>query len=71
MVLTAIPSPPEERRLALVPASVERLVKLGHDVRLPKGYGAPLHVSDDAWTAAGATVVAEARRARPPTSPSS
>ena len=60
MVLTAIPSPPEERRLALVPASVERLVKLGHEVRLPKGYGAPLHIGDDAWAAAGATVLTEA-----------
>ncbi len=60
MVLTAIPSPPEERRLALVPASVERLVKLGHEVRLPKGYGAPLHIGDDTWAAAGATVVTEA-----------
>ncbi|MFO8151242.1 MAG: NAD(P) transhydrogenase subunit alpha [Trueperaceae bacterium] len=60
MVLTAIPSPPEERRLALVPAAVERLVKLGHEVRLPQGYGAPLHVGDEAWAAAGATVVAEA-----------
>jgi H+-translocating NAD(P) transhydrogenase subunit alpha len=61
MVLTAIPSPAEERRLALVPASVERLVKLGHEVRLPKGYGAPLHIADEAWEAAGATVVAEAK----------
>ncbi|MFU8887584.1 MAG: NAD(P) transhydrogenase subunit alpha [Trueperaceae bacterium] len=60
MVLTAIPSPPEERRLALVPASVERLVKLGHDVRLPRGYGASLHIPDESWTTAGATVVAEA-----------
>ncbi len=60
MVLTAIPSPPEERRLALVPASVERLVKLGHDVRLPTGYGAPLHIADSAWVAAGAKIVAEA-----------
>lgn len=60
MVLTAIPSPPEERRLALVPASVERLVKLGHEVRLPKGYGAPLHIGDDTWAAAGAMVVTEA-----------
>jgi len=60
MVLTAIPSPPEERRLALVPAAVERLVKLGHEVQLPAGYGAPLHISDEAWVAAGAKVVAEA-----------
>lgn len=60
MVLTAIPSPPEERRLALVPAAVERIVKLGHEVQLPAGYGAPLHISDEAWVAAGAKVVSEA-----------
>jgi NAD(P) transhydrogenase subunit alpha len=63
MIVTAIPSPPEERRLALVPNSVERLVKLGHEVHLPHGYGAPLYISDEAWAKVGAKVVpaAEAR----------
>jgi len=56
MVVTALPSPPPERRLALVPATVERLVKLGHEVRLPTGYGAPLHLADEAFSAAGATM---------------
>jgi NAD(P) transhydrogenase subunit alpha len=60
MIVTAIASPPEERRLALVPKSVERLVKLGHEVLIPSGYGSPLHLSDDAWTEAGAKIVAEA-----------
>jgi H+-translocating NAD(P) transhydrogenase subunit alpha len=60
MIVTVIPSPPEERRLALVPNSVERLVKLGHEVLLPSGYGGPLHLSDDAWVKAGAKVVPEA-----------
>ena len=65
MIVTALPSPPDERRLALVPATVERLVKkAGHEVRLPVGYGAPLHVSDADWAAAGATLVSpEAARA--------
>jgi len=57
MVVTAWSSPPPERRLALVPPAVERLVKLGHVVRLPTGYGAPLHLSDDAFAAAGAHLV--------------
>ncbi|MDA0699912.1 MAG: NAD(P) transhydrogenase subunit alpha [bacterium] len=63
MVVTAWSSPPPERRLALVPPAVERLVKLGHEVRIPSGYGAPLHLSDDAFAAAGARVMpaAEAR----------
>jgi len=65
MVVTALPSPPDERRLALVPATVERLVKkLGHEVHLPLGYGAPLHLSDADWVAAGAKLVSpEAARA--------
>jgi H+-translocating NAD(P) transhydrogenase subunit alpha len=54
MIVTALPSPPEERRLALVPTAVERLVKLGHEVHLPTGYGAPLYVADEAFAAAGA-----------------
>jgi H+-translocating NAD(P) transhydrogenase subunit alpha len=54
MIVTALPSPPEERRLALVPTAVERLVKLGHEVHLPVGYGAPLYVADEAFAAAGA-----------------
>ena len=58
MVVTALSSPPEERRLALVPSAVERLVKLGHEVRLPAGYGAPLHLADEAFAAAGARMLA-------------
>lgn len=57
MVLTALPSPPEERRLALVPSAIKRLVALEHEVRLGAGYGAPLHLSDDALAEAGATIV--------------
>jgi H+-translocating NAD(P) transhydrogenase subunit alpha len=65
MIVTALPSPPEERRLALVPAAVERLVKLGHEVHLPSGYGAPLHLADEAFAAAGARMrpAAETRAA--------
>ena len=49
MVVTAWSSPPPERRLALVPSAVERLVKLGHEVHIATGYGAPLHLPDEAF----------------------
>ena len=60
MVVTALPSPSPERRLALVPSTVERIVKLGHEVRLGRGYGAPLHLDDAAFEAVGASIVAPA-----------
>lgn len=46
--------------MALVPNSVERLVKLGHHVLVPSDYGAPLQISDAAWRKVGANVVSEA-----------
>lgn len=60
MVVTCLPSPPPERRLALVPAAIEKLRKLGHEVVLPAGYGAPLHLSDADLEKAGARVAAPA-----------
>ncbi len=57
MIVSALPSPPEERRLALVPSAIERLTKLGHEVRLPLGYGSPLRLRDEDLAAAGATMV--------------
>jgi H+-translocating NAD(P) transhydrogenase subunit alpha len=59
MIITCLPAPPPERRLALVPVAIERLVKLGHQVRLPAGYGAPLHLSDDDLVRAGAEIASE------------
>ncbi len=58
MVVTALPSPPEERRLALVPPAIKRLRTLGHEVRVPSEYGAPLGVSDAELEEAGAVIVA-------------
>jgi len=63
MVVTALPSPPEERRLALVPPAIKRLRTLGHEVRVPPGYGAPLGVSDADLEEAGAVLVAAAEAA--------
>ncbi len=56
MNVTALATPAPERRLALVPAVVERLVQAGHEVRLPRGYGEPLRLADAEYERAGAIV---------------
>ena len=48
---------PGERRVALVPDGVARLVKAGADVIVESGAGTSAYVSDAAYEAAGATVV--------------
>ena len=47
---------PGERRVALVPDSVARLRKGGHDVFVEPGAGAAAGFTDEAYTAAGATL---------------
>jgi NAD(P) transhydrogenase subunit alpha len=47
---------PRERRVALVPDSVARLVKAGDTVTIERGAGASAWFSDDAYVAAGATL---------------
>ena len=49
-----------ERRVALIPDSVGRLVKAGHEVFVETGAGANANFLDDAYRAAGATVVPDA-----------
>ena len=51
---------PRERRVALTPDSVGRLVKAGAQVIVERGAGAEAAFSDDAYTAAGATVTSSA-----------
>jgi NAD(P) transhydrogenase subunit alpha len=46
-----------ERRVALVPDSVARLVKAGHQVRVQRGAGAGAFHSDEAYASAGASLV--------------
>ena len=46
-----------ERRVALVPDSVARLVKAGHQVRVQRGAGAGAFHSDAEYQKAGATLV--------------
>jgi H+-translocating NAD(P) transhydrogenase subunit alpha len=57
MIVTMLAPAPPERRLALVPPVVERLVKMGHSVRLARGAGAALALPDAEFERAGATLV--------------
>ena len=50
-----------ERRVALAPDSVTRLVKAGHEVTVEAGAGAEAFFSDDAYVAAGAQVLSDTR----------
>jgi NAD(P) transhydrogenase subunit alpha len=52
-----------ERRVALVPEVVGRLVKKGHEVRLEKGAGASAGYPDEAYEQAGARLRADPRSA--------
>ena len=51
-----------EKRVATVPEVVEKLRKLGFAVAVQSGAGEAANFSDDAYRAAGAEVVAVARR---------
>jgi H+-translocating NAD(P) transhydrogenase subunit alpha len=50
---------PQERRIALVPAGAERLVRAGAAVCVEAGLGATIGVPDEAYTKVGATVVSD------------
>lgn len=51
---------PGEKRVATVPEVVEKLIKLGFRVSIESGAGAAAHFDDDAYRAAGATIVGTA-----------
>jgi NAD(P) transhydrogenase subunit alpha len=51
---------PNERRVALVPETVARLVKTGLEVRVQRGAGEPAAFLDSAYETAGATLVEDA-----------
>src|SRR5574340_54508 len=53
-------SAPGERRVALAPENVARLVKLGHEVRIERAAGQAAGFLDEAYAAAGATVTGDA-----------
>jgi NAD(P) transhydrogenase subunit alpha len=54
---------PGERRVALIPDSVARLTKGGHEVRLEHDAGAAAGFPDAMYTSAGATIAPDARTA--------
>jgi NAD(P) transhydrogenase subunit alpha len=51
-----------EKRVATVPEVVEKLIKLGFGVAVESGAGDAANISDDAYRAAGAEIVADAAR---------
>jgi len=50
---------PHEKRIAVVPATVAKLVKLGATVAVEASLGQPIYFSDDNYATAGASVVAD------------
>ena len=50
---------PAERRVALVPETVARLVKSGSDVLVESGAGESAYFADQAYQEAGATLVSD------------
>ena len=53
---------PGERRVATVPEVVQKLIKLGFAVSVESGAGDAANISDDAYRAAGATIIDGAAR---------
>jgi NAD(P) transhydrogenase subunit alpha len=51
---------PGEKRVATVPDAVQKLIKLGFRVAVQSGAGDAASISDEAYRAAGATIVADA-----------
>ena len=49
-----------EKRVATVPEVVEKLIKLGFEVKVQSGAGDAANFSDDTYRAAGAEIVADA-----------
>lgn len=52
---------PGEKRVALVPEVIPQLLKMGHTVTVESGAGARAGFTDDAYSAAGATIAPDAR----------
>ena len=49
----------EESRVPILPATIEKLVQVGAEVRVESGIGLPIHISDEEYTSAGATVITD------------
>src|SRR5690554_3987257 len=59
MVITACKEPDWETRAVLTPAVAGKLVRLGAAVQVEAGLGSSLHITDDDYVAAGATVITD------------
>jgi NAD(P) transhydrogenase subunit alpha len=53
---------PQEKRVALVPAAVAKLIKLGAQVAVESGLGRTIHFSDEDYAASGASLVADRKK---------
>jgi len=53
---------PHEKRVAVVPAAVAKLIKLGAQVAVESGLGRTIYFSDDDYVAAGASLVADRKK---------
>jgi len=53
---------PQEKRGAIVPAAVAKLIKLGAQVAVESGLGRSIYFSDDDYAAAGASLVADRKK---------
>ena len=50
---------PRETRVAMIPEYISRLVKAGAQMRVESGAGLSLNISDETYTATGASVVTD------------
>jgi NAD(P) transhydrogenase subunit alpha len=50
---------PREQRVALVPESCKKLIQAGYEIGIERGAGVAAGALDEAYAAAGATVVGE------------
>ena len=61
-IFVAQEASPQEKRVAVVPAAVAKLIKLGAQVAVESGLGRSIYFSDDDYVAAGATLVADRKK---------
>ncbi len=62
-ICVAAETAPREHRVALVPDSVAKLVKAGHEIVVQSGAGAAAYHDDASYVAAGATIAPDAQTA--------
>lgn len=54
---------PDEARVPVIPATVSKLVKIGAEIIVESGLGTTVHISDDEFRAAGATIATDRKTA--------